>query len=142
MSDKIKGSTLKMNGFQGERVYDTTGASVTLIGNGGGLAAKTGLYLVSKKGYKKNNKDYASCLSVGANSGGNHSDMDLLLKDNNIRRLTPVECERLQGFPDNWNAFGVNEEKQIKISDTQRYKCCGNAVTVDIVELVGKRLLR
>lgn len=41
-----------------------------------------------------------------------------------IRRLTPVECERLQGFPDNWTQG---------ISDTQRYKCLGNAVTVNVV---------
>lgn len=41
-----------------------------------------------------------------------------------IRRLTPTECERLQGFPDNWTAG---------VSDTQRYKCCGNAVTVNVI---------
>lgn len=47
-----------------------------------------------------------------------------------IRRLTPVECERLQGFPDNWTKYGVNDEL---ISDTQRYKCCGNAVTTNVI---------
>ena len=47
-----------------------------------------------------------------------------------IRRLTPVECERLQGFPDNWTAYGADGEP---ISNTQRYKCCGNAVTVNVV---------
>jgi DNA (cytosine-5)-methyltransferase 1 len=49
-----------------------------------------------------------------------------------IRRLTPVECERLQGFPDNWTAT---------ISDTQRYKTLGNAVTVNVVKAIAKRLL-
>ena len=54
-----------------------------------------------------------------------------------IRRLTPVECERLQGFPDNWTKHG----KELgKISDTQRYKMCGNAVTVNVVEAVGKKI--
>ena len=47
-----------------------------------------------------------------------------------IRRLTPLECERLQGFPDGWTAFGKDGEK---ISDTQRYKCCGNAVTTTVI---------
>jgi DNA (cytosine-5)-methyltransferase 1 len=47
-----------------------------------------------------------------------------------IRRLTPMECERLQGFPDNWTAG---------LSDTQRYKCLGNAVTVNVVEEIVKR---
>ena len=45
-----------------------------------------------------------------------------------IRRLTPVECERLQGFPDNWTEG---------ISDTQRYKCLGNAVTVNVIEFIS-----
>ena len=44
-----------------------------------------------------------------------------------IRKLTPIECERLQGFPDNWTEG---------ISDTQRYKCLGNAVTVNVIEAV------
>lgn len=47
-----------------------------------------------------------------------------------IRRLTPLECERLQGFPDNWTVG----------SDTQRYKQCGNAVTVNVVEAVMRGL--
>jgi len=57
-----------------------------------------------------------------------------------IRRLTPIECERLQGFPDNHTAFG-NYDGQVKpMSNTQRYKQCGNAVTVDIVSLVAERI--
>ena len=49
-----------------------------------------------------------------------------------IRRLTPLECERLQGFPDGWTEG---------ISDTQRYKCLGNTVTVNVVEAIAIRLL-
>jgi len=48
-----------------------------------------------------------------------------------IRRLTPTECERLQGFPDGWTEG---------VSDTQRYKMLGNAVTVNVVEEVIKRM--
>jgi len=48
-----------------------------------------------------------------------------------IRRLTPVECERLQGFPDGWTNC---------LSDTQRYKTLGNAVTVNVIEWIGKRI--
>lgn len=48
-----------------------------------------------------------------------------------IRRLTPLECERLQGFPDNWTEG---------VSDTQRYKMCGNAVTVNVVEAVARAM--
>ena len=55
-----------------------------------------------------------------------------------IRRLTPIECERLQGFPDNRTQYGTEG----LISDSQRYKMCGNAVTVDVVEAVGKQILK
>jgi len=48
-----------------------------------------------------------------------------------IRRLTPTECERLQGFPDGWTKG---------VSDTQRYKTLGNAVTVNVIEFLGKKL--
>jgi len=58
--------------------------------------------------------------------------------DNKIRRLTPIECERLQGFPDNWTEYGISG----KISDTQRYKMCGNAVTVDVVEAVANSIIK
>jgi len=60
-----------------------------------------------------------------------------LTKDSKIRRLTPKECERLQGFSDDWTKYGVG----IDISDTQRYKMCGNAVTVNVVKEIIKKLL-
>ena len=57
---------------------------------------------------------------------------DTMLLDNmKLRRLTPIECERLQGFPDNWTQG---------ISDTQRYKMCGNAVTVNVVYEIARLL--
>jgi|TARA_R100000093_G_scaffold68009_1_gene39492 DNA (cytosine-5)-methyltransferase 1 len=52
--------------------------------------------------------------------------------DRRIRRLTPIECERLQGFPDDWTEG---------VSDTQRYKCLGNAVTVNVVESIINKIL-
>ena len=58
-----------------------------------------------------------------------------------IRRLTPIECERLQGFPDNHTAFGNYDGVVKPMSNTQRYKQCGNAVTVDVVAAVAKNCL-
>ena len=49
-----------------------------------------------------------------------------------IRRLTPTECERLQGFPDRWTEG---------VSDTQRYKTLGNAVTVNVIREIMTKLL-
>ena len=50
-----------------------------------------------------------------------------------VRRLTPSECERLQGFPDDWTAIPG-------MADGPRYKCLGNAVTVNVAEWIGRRL--
>ena len=57
-----------------------------------------------------------------------------------MRRLTEIECERLQGFPENWTQYGNYNGTINPIVKTQRYKLIGNAVTVDIVELIAKRL--
>tara|TARA_R110000868_G_scaffold71032_2_gene208483 strand:- start:3834 stop:4109 length:276 start_codon:yes stop_codon:yes gene_type:complete len=49
-----------------------------------------------------------------------------------VRRLTPVECERLQGFPDNWTDGQA---------DSSRYRQMGNAITVNVAEWIGQRLM-
>lgn len=58
--------------------------------------------------------------------------------DRRIRRLTPIECERLQGFPDNWTQHSHDDKL---ISDTKRYKMCGNAVSVPVIKAMGERLI-
>lgn len=70
----------------------------------------------------------------------NCQDQHGVMINNSIRRLTEIECERLQGFPDNWTKYGLYTEGVKEISKTQRYKMCGNAVTVKIVELIAQRL--
>ena len=57
-----------------------------------------------------------------------------------MRRLTEIECERLQSFPDNWTQYGDYNGAIKPIAKTQRYKLIGNAVTVDIVTMIAKRL--
>lgn len=61
-------------------------------------------------------------------TGGNNVPV---VSGSRIRRLTPIEAERLQGFPDGWTAG---------VSDTQRYKQMGNAVTVNVIEAIARRL--
>lgn len=61
-----------------------------------------------------------------------------------VRRLTPLECERLQGFPDGWTCLcGEGHRGSIfcKCPDTPRYKALGNAVTVNVAEWIGRRLM-
>jgi DNA (cytosine-5)-methyltransferase 1 len=59
-----------------------------------------------------------------------------------IRRLTPKECERLMGLPDDWTSKGDFDGEIKEISDTQRYKLCGNGVVVNVVEYIIDKLFR
>lgn len=124
------------NFSQGQRVYSSDGIASTIAGNAGGLGGKTGLYAIPvltpdrmekrQNGRRfKNDGDPAFTLT----SQDKHGVYDGL----SIRRLTPVECERLQGFPDNWTEG---------ISDTQRYKCLGNAVTTLVITEIGRKLIQ
>lgn len=87
---------------QANRIYSVRGKSVCLNANGGGGGAKTGLYKV-----------------------------DLPDGDYIIRKLTPVECERLQTLPDGWTSG---------VSNTQRYKAIGNGWTVDVIAWIFSQL--
>ena len=69
--------------------------------------------------------------TIRTSKGGGH--LPMIARDNKIRKITPVECERLQGFPDNWTEG---------VSDNQRFKCLGNAVTVNVIEEIGKRIAK
>ena len=52
-----------------------------------------------------------------------------------VRRLTPIECERLQGLPDNWTRLDN------KTPDSRRYSALGDAVTANVAEWIGNRIL-
>ena len=66
---------------------------------------------------------------------GGSSRLPQALIGNAVRRLTPTECERLQGFPDDW--LGEPNEKP----DSPRYAALGDAVTVNVSEWIGRRIL-
>lgn len=59
-----------------------------------------------------------------------------------IRRLTPTECERLMGLPNGWTTKGIIDNKEVDISDSQRYKLCGNGVVVNVVEEILKQIIK
>ena len=68
--------------------------------------------------------------TINTMQGGNRQ--PFIQTDIRIRKLTPLECERLQGFPDNWTEI---------VSDSQRYKCLGNAVTVNVIKYLMELLI-
>jgi DNA (cytosine-5)-methyltransferase 1 len=62
--------------------------------------------------------------------------------DSRIRRLTPIECERLQGLPDNFTSLGRYGNEIKEVSDTQRYKGLGNSFTVNVIEAIVTRMIQ
>lgn len=60
-----------------------------------------------------------------------------------VRRLTPTETARLQGFPDDWTAWGIDDDgKRIEMSDSARYKQMGNAVTVNVAHWLAQQVIK
>ena len=149
---------------QSQRVYDDNGLSPTLYGSGtGGQVPK----IITHYGHKDKapiQSDVSPTLKAQS-----HGREPMTEQNNRIRRLIPIECERLQGLPDDWTKYGIYKERpkradliyreentelwaystkihgddvQLReIADTQRYKLCGNGVTMKIVKSVGIALL-
>lgn len=116
------------------RVYSPDGISANLNAAGGGTGAKTGLYIVpvltpDRPTKRQNGRRFKEpgdeMFTLTA------QDRHGIYDGFRIRRLIPKECERLQGFPDDWTVVGLDGKA---LSDNQRYKGCGNAVTVTVVE--------
>ena len=89
--------------------------------------------------------------TINCQMNSESSNLQMGVRENlTVRRLTPIECERLQGFPDNWTAEKMelilegNEWKAtgkvVKQADGPRYKAMGNAVTVNVAEWIGKQI--
>lgn len=57
-----------------------------------------------------------------------------------VRKLTPVECERLQGFPDNYTRIPYRGKPEEDCPDSPRYKALGNSWAVPVVRWIGKRM--
>jgi len=86
---------------------------------------------ITKTGKVKPGVDKAACLTGGAHSGGNHSDMDIIHTPYVTRRYSVEECEKLQTVPVGFTAG---------VSNSQRYKMLGNGWTVDVIVYILKNL--
>lgn len=78
--------------------------------------------------------DTAATLTAAA--GGTNTSGPKVIQNGFVRRLTPVECERLQGFPDDWTNIGIGNRP---MADGPRYKACGNAVTVNVAQWLARQ---
>jgi len=126
--------TQKLSDSQRIRMIDQP--SVTLKGLGGGQGAKTGLYAIpvltpdrpeKRQNGRRMKEDRDPSFTLTA------QDKHGVFDGYRIRRLTPTECCRLQGFPDNWVDV---------LSDSQKYKCLGNAVTTNVIAALFEKILK
>ena len=89
---------------------------------------------ITKKGLLKKSIEKAACLTGGANSSGNHSDMDIIHSPLATRRYSVGECFRLQTVPEHH----IDTLLNAGISNTQLYKMCGNGWTHDVITHILK----
>lgn len=76
--------------------------------------------------------------SNGAKAGNNAGMINPIINHLGVRRLTPRECERLQGFPDDWTRYTDDGQE---MSNSARYRMLGNAVCVNVAEWIGRRIV-
>ena len=124
---------------QANRVYNIHGKAVTLLGEAGGGAAKMGQYLFGcitpdrenkrQNGQRFNLGDKFYTLTAGDQHG--------ILTGGYIRKLTPIECERLQTLPDCYTSAELGGKA---VTNSQRYKMLGNGWTVDVVAHILKHI--
>lgn len=79
--------------------------------------------------------------SGGALSGGSET-IVVVQQENIARKLTPMECERLQGFPDNYTRIPFRGKTAENCPDSHRYKAIGNSMAVPVMRWIGKRLFQ
>lgn len=119
---------------QANKVYYIRDKAITLCGEAGGGAAKMGQYLfgcitpdrINKRQNGQRFNDGKKFYTLTA------QDKHGVLVEGYVRKLTPIECERLQTLPDNYTEG---------ISNTQRYKCLGNGWTVDVIAHIFKHII-
>lgn len=92
--------------------------------------------------------DKVQALTGRMGTGGGNTPMVMETEQNNaiVRRLTPLECERLQGFPDGWTDIGDWVDTKGKLhkgsSDANRYKALGNSIALPYWEWLAGRMVK
>lgn len=126
VSQKTLESIKSWNNAQAGRIRGIDGKSVTLQAGGGGTGAKTGLYKVPVALRNRGNGKQPEYNGTNkANSLTTVQTDSMVQEETIIRKLTTIECERLQSLPDNYTEG---------VSNTQRYKALGNAFNAKVIK--------
>jgi DNA (cytosine-5)-methyltransferase 1 len=120
-------------------IYPASGQGSDLEASPTDLANIGGRYGASERGTRVVMSPKGTRNAAGRNARGDAQ--DTFVVSNVPRRLTPTECERLQAFPDGHTAWGIRDGERVEISDGPRYRMLGNAVTVNVAEWIGHRIM-
>jgi DNA (cytosine-5)-methyltransferase 1 len=142
--------TLKAEGFDGSE--DGTGRGIPVIAFGGG---NTGGNIdvaacLTAKGQRidfevetfavHGTQDPDTNLELAHTLGRNHGQENAISNGVQVRRLMPVECERLQGFPDNHTLISWRGKEATECPDGPRYRAIGNSMAVPVMRWIGERI--
>ena len=94
----------------------------------------------NRKGWSADRMSYT--IDAATSQGIACSSPPSFLAPSRVRRLTPLECERLQGFPDNYTLIPWRGKSAGECPDGPRYRAIGNSMAVTVVRWVGLRILR
>jgi DNA (cytosine-5)-methyltransferase 1 len=135
------------NRRDGLRTYEGTSPTLqSFMGTGGGNIPLVNQEVYSIREDAKANNFSATPLEVTPAlqalrpSVQSHHAQAFVAQPMAVRRLTPVECERLQGFPDNYSQIEWNNKPASECPDGPRYKACGNSMAVPVMRWIGERI--
>lgn len=83
-----------------------------------------------------------STLNAGSHGYSMGQILDPFSKDIKARKLTPLECERIMGWPDNWTKYGEHNKQKYELSETARYKAIGNGIVSKIPKLILETMIK
>ena len=118
--------TLKAEGFDGSEDGTGRGQPIVTCDVVGTMSAAGGTEKKHGFGWGQQDWENGYCQPMGSA----------------MRRLTPAECERLQGFPDNYTSIPWRKKPESECPDGPRYKAIGNSKAVTVVRWIGRRLLQ
>jgi DNA (cytosine-5)-methyltransferase 1 len=90
--------------------------------------------------FQQNTRDEVRLIAGALSASAGMKQQNYLCDWVTIRRLTPVECERLQGFPDDWTRIPYRGRPAESCPDSPRYKACGNSMAVPVMRWIGERI--
>lgn len=121
------------------RIYDVSGISPALHRKTGGWQEPK-IKVIGNIGNGHEAQNVYDKNGLAPAVRGMHGKVTKTMIGDRIRKLTPTEMERLQGFPDGWTMFGNYDGEIKKVSQTHRYNMLGNAVTVSVVKEIATRI--